>query len=127
MYKNPACRHIPPPPPLTSTHGAVFLTHYIFFNSLIFRQLSCLWIELRARRHGGGEGGPDFVFLGSVEYVISSLFWEMKKYCHLSSMGEKDNSVLELYQFLSIYLSYLYVSLSVSLSMPVCLILFVFV
>ena len=50
-----------------------------------------------------------------------------EKYCHLSSMGEKDNSVLELYQFLSIYLSYLYVSLSVSLSMPVCLILFVFV
>ena len=42
-------------------------------------------------------------------------------------MGEKENSVLELYQFLSIYLSYLYVSMSVSLSMPVCLVLFVFV
>ena len=41
-----------------------------------------------------------------------------EKYCHLSSMGEKDNSVQELY---------LYVYLSVSLSMPVCLILFVFV
>ena len=106
------------------------------------------------QREGGGRSRPvnlftcfhfhfptlpvsctQFVFLGSVEYIVS---------CHcfgIETVGKekiyiiifhfwrkrKKNSVLELYRFLSIYLSCLYVSMSVFLSMPVCLVLFVFV
>ena len=104
------------------------------------------------RREGGGEvilsvnlftcfhfptllvSCTHFVFLGSVEYIVSchcfgiETVGKEKIYIIIFHfMGEKENSVLELYQFLSIYLSYLYVSMSVSLSMPVCLVLFVFV
>ena len=77
-----------------------------------------------------------YVFLGSIKYVVSYHWWRAngkgKSIIIFHSMGEKDKSVLELYQFLSVYLSFcLYVSMSlclyVCLSMPVCLVLFDFV